>query len=730
MSTLSQLFKISTLNLSNILNGAGILKVTANNQITLSLDSAYINSLIASAFGSLSSDSINAILNALKTVDGIGSGLDADLLDGQQGAYYLNFTNLTNLPSTLLGHGISSSSGLLLQADPIHPLDAATMQYVDAVKASVSNVNNTSDLAKPISTLTQTALNLKADLASPTFTGTVNGITKSMVGLGNVDNTSDVNKPISTAVQTTLNLKANIASPTFTGTVSGITSSMVGLGNLDNTSDLNKPISTAVQNALNLKQNLSDKGIPSGYCPLNSSGQIDTSYMPDSTTGQLNYQGQWNASTNTPTMAAAATGNKGYYFIVSVAGSTSVNGTSSWNIGDWIISNGTVWSKIAISSAVTSVAGRTGTVVLTSTDVGLANVNNTSDAAKPISDLTLTALNLKATIASPTFTGTVSGITASMVGLGNVTNTSDANKPVSTLQQAALDLKAPLASPAFTGTVTGITATMVGLGNVTNTSDANKPVSTAQQSALDLKANLASPTFTGTVSGITATMVGLGNVNNTSDTAKPISSATQSALDLKAPVTNASLVSPALGTPTSGNLVNCTFPTFNQNTSGNAATATLASGLVTTNNYQIGGLGVGTAASGTTGEIRAINNITAYYSDARLKTIINPISDALSKLLTLSGVLFTSNDVAATFGYTDTKTQVGVIAQQVEAVLPQIVVPAPFDIGVHEDGSEYSISGQDYKTVQYEKLAPLFIEAIKELNYKVESLIIKLGTNL
>ena len=64
--------------------------------------------------------------------------------------------------------------------------------------------------------------------------------------------------------------------------------------------------------------------------------------------------------------------------------------------------------------------------------------------------------------------------------------------------QTQLNDKAPLASPTFTGTVAGITATMVGLGNVDNTSDANKPVSTATQSALDLKANLAGPTFTGT----------------------------------------------------------------------------------------------------------------------------------------------------------------------------------------------------------------------------------------
>ena len=63
------------------------------------------------------------------------------------------------------------------------------------------------------------ALNLKANIASPTFTGTVGGITKAMVGLSNVDNTTDLLKPISTATQTALNLKANIASPTFTGVV-------------------------------------------------------------------------------------------------------------------------------------------------------------------------------------------------------------------------------------------------------------------------------------------------------------------------------------------------------------------------------------------------------------------------------------------------------------------------------------------------------------------------------
>ena len=179
----------------------------------------------------------------------------------------------------------------------------------------------------------------------------------------------------------------------------------------------------------------------------------------------------------------------------------------------------------------------------------------------------------KAPVNNPTFTGTVGGIDKTMVGLGSVDNTTDASKPVSGATQTALNakvnytdtstmllnyrtglnLKAPLASPTFTGTVSGIDKAMVGLGSVDNTSDLDKQVSTATQTALNakvnytdtstmllnyrtglnLKAPLASPTFTGTVGGITKAMVGLGSVDNTSDLSKPVSTATQTVLDTK-----------------------------------------------------------------------------------------------------------------------------------------------------------------------------------------------------
>ena len=86
---------------------------------------------------------------------------------------------------------------------------------------AVSVDSTTTDLAAEIAT--------KAPNANPTFTGTVSGVSKSHVGLGSVDNTSDVNKPVSAATQTALDLKAPIANPTFTGTVQGVSKSHVGL---------------------------------------------------------------------------------------------------------------------------------------------------------------------------------------------------------------------------------------------------------------------------------------------------------------------------------------------------------------------------------------------------------------------------------------------------------------------------------------------------------------------
>jgi hypothetical protein len=133
---------------------------------------------------------------------------------------------------------------------------------------------------------------------------------------------------------------------------------------------------------------------------------------------------------------------------------------------------------------------------------------------------------------------------------------------------------------------------------------------------------------------------------------------------------------------------------------------------------QAGGFSVGTTAASGAGAIFATGNITAYYSDARLKTVSGKIENALDKVAKLSGVYYTNNDTAKSFGYDSDEVQVGVIAQEVEAVLPQIVKAAPFDL----DENNNSKSGENYKTVQYDKLVPLLIEAINELQAKVKAL--------
>jgi hypothetical protein len=150
---------------------------------------------------------------------------------------------------------------------------------------------------------------------------------------------------------------------------------------------------------------------------------------------------------------------------------------------------------------------------------------------------------------------------------------------------------------------------------------------------------------------------------------------------------------------------------------------TIATGqdINTTADVQFKSLGVGTAASGTTGEIRATGEFVNFYSDERLKENIEVIPNALDKVLQLKGVTYNPNQLAESFGFINKGKQVGVLAGDVEKVLPEAVKSAPFDIMLYED-NEISRSGENYKTVQYEKLVPLLIEAIKELNNQIKDL--------
>lgn len=194
---------------------------------------------------------------------------------------------------------------------------------------------------------------------------------------------------------------------------------------------------------------------------------------------------------------------------------------------------------------------------------------------------------------------------------------------------------------------------------------------------------------TGTAAGLSATLaVASGGTG--------VTTATGTGSVVRA--TSPTLVTPALGTPSSGNLANCTFPTLNQNTTGNANTATTATNL-----------SGGTVAATT---ITATGNITAYYSsDIKFKQNVRAIPDALSKVNEIGGKLFDWTDEyieaqGGADGYFVQKSDFGVIAQDVLRVFPVAVRK-------RADGT---------LAVDYEKLAALSFAALVELTARVEAL--------
>lgn len=154
---------------------------------------------------------------------------------------------------------------------------------------------------------------------------------------------------------------------------------------------------------------LSQKGSPNGVATIDGSGKVPLTQIPEALLGAVNYQGSYNAATNTPALPSSpGSGTKGHYYVVSTAGTQFGNNYSE---GDWIISNGVEWQKVDNNNAVTSVNGQVGSVVI---DIPVTSVNGETGAVM---------------------------IDAADVGLGNVDNTSDLNKPISTAQQTALDGK-------------------------------------------------------------------------------------------------------------------------------------------------------------------------------------------------------------------------------------------------------------------------------------------------
>jgi len=203
---------------------------------------------------------------------------------------------------------------------------------------------------------------------------------------------------------------------------------------------------------------------------------------------------------------------------------------------------------------------------------------------------------------------------------------------------------------------------------------------------------------------LTLAVAGTGLSGSASFTADQSSGST---FTVTSDATSANTVGAIVARDGSGNFTAGTITAALSGNATTATTATTANALNTGNNYRVNSLGVGTDASGTAGQIRATGTITASFSDDRLKTKLGNIEDALAKLRTLSGFYYVPNETAQDLGY-QLERDVGVSAQQVQAVQPEATAPAPID--------------EKYLTVRYERLVPLLIEAIKELDGELQSI--------
>ena len=148
-------------------------------------------------------------------------------------------------------------------------------------------------------------------------------------------------------------------------------------------------------------------GTASGLATLDSGGKLTTAQIPSSLVGGMSYQGTWNATINSPALASGV-GTKGYFYKVGVAGATSIDGCTNWNIGDMIAFDGTTWDKFdGPAEAVISVNGATGAVTVAATNQTMY-IGTTAIAINAGSG-TITSLAGLTSVTATTFTGSLTG---------------------------------------------------------------------------------------------------------------------------------------------------------------------------------------------------------------------------------------------------------------------------------------------------------------------------------
>jgi hypothetical protein len=316
------------------------------------------------------------------------------------------------------------------EAGFMSPTDKAKLDGV--ASGATANSSDAYLLARANHTGTQSAATITG-LAAVATSGD-----KADIGLGNVDDTSDMAKPVSTA-QAAADAAAQAAAEAYSVQRANHTGTQLAA----TISDFNSAADARADARITVQ-----KGNANGLASLDGSGKIPSSQL---TVEATEYKGAWSASANIPSLVDG-TGNKGDFYKVSTSGTQDLgSGPITFAVGEMVIYSGSVWERIGSNDAVTSVAGKTGAVTLVKGDVGLGNVDNTSDANKPVSTAQAAAdsavqayaiqrSNHTGTQSAATITGLAAVATSgdkADVGLGNVDNTSDINKPVSTPQAAA-----------------------------------------------------------------------------------------------------------------------------------------------------------------------------------------------------------------------------------------------------------------------------------------------------
>ena len=185
---------------------------------------------------------------------------------------------------------------------------------------------------------------------------------------------------------------------------------------------------------------------------------------------------------------------------------------------------------------------------------------------------------------------------------------------------------------------------------------------------------------------------------------------------------------------TSGTIRNQSLPTASDTIKGGVkvgAGLTMTSDTLSLNSaISISGTNVGIGITNPTlyklqvsGAIGATGDITAYYSDERLKNIKEYVKDVLPALSKINVFKYNCNDLAESYGFDKSKNEIGLSAQEIQRHYPELVTLAPFDSTLHEETQKImSISGEDYLTLKYDRLVPILLQAIKELNKKYKNL--------